>query len=89
MEVLNMRDEMKKLAHGLIDKGLFFKTRAFSGGDQIIVYDEHGTRIWDAVSHTYSYGGDQGLIEILGTIVNNEDDNVEGYLTADDILSRL
>jgi hypothetical protein len=55
--------------------------------DQIIVYDEDGTRLWDAVCHRGSYGAEQGLIEVMGDTVTEKD--VEGWLTAEDIIGAL
>lgn len=75
--------EMQKLADGLAKMGIGFDTRRLFGGIQIRTHD------WDAVCHSYSYGGDVGLIEIMGTIVQDDEDSVEGYLTADEILARL
>lgn len=58
-------------------------------GDQVIVYDENGDRQWDAVCHRGSYGFEQGLLEIMGSIVKPGGDSVEGWLTAEDIIARL
>lgn len=54
-------------------------------GTQIIVY-ENGVRKWDAICGCGSHGVDQGLIEIAGDIT---DKDVEGYLTAEDIIKRI
>lgn len=57
---------------------------------QIIVFDSESQRVWDAICHRGSYGYEQGLLEIMGTIVDNKEcDSVEGYLTAEDIIKRL
>lgn len=62
-------------------------------GEQIIVYSDtrHNIREWDAVCHRFSYGGDKGLLEIMGTIVDEKSvgDSVEGYLTAQDVIERI
>ena len=57
---------------------------------QIIVY-KNGEKQWDAICHSGSYGYEQGLLEIMGTIVDYEKDgdSVVGWLTADDIIQRL
>ena len=59
--------------------------------DQIVVYDDHNTRLWDAVCHFGSYGHEKGLLEIMGVIVDEEADggSVIGWLTADDVIKRL
>lgn len=44
--------------------------------------------IWDAICHFGSYGCDEGLLEIMGYPVDDPpwDDDVEGYLRAEDII---
>lgn len=57
---------------------------------QIIVKDEDGVVIWDAICHFGSYGYEDGLLEIMGTLVRPEDrDSVVGWLTAEDIIKRI
>lgn len=87
---MNYLTEIKKLADGLMEKGIAFTFHALYEGYQIIVNDPktQGYR-WDAVCHDFSYGHEQGLLEIMGSIVENDFDSVEGYLTAEDILKRL
>lgn len=75
--------EINKLAAGLGAKGIEFKLRPLNGGLQILCDG------WDAVCHDFSYGHEDGLLEIMGKIVQNEYDDVEGWLTADEILERL
>ena len=61
-----------------------------AGRNQIIVFDEDGKRLWDAVCHYGSYGYEQGLLEIMGTIVNGDNEHdVVGHLTAQDIINRI
>lgn len=54
---------------------------------QLIVHDENG-RQWDAICQRGSYGYDSGLLEVYGDIVNVNDE-VEGFLTADELITRL
>lgn len=56
---------------------------------QIIVYDENDVRQWDAVCGPGSYGYEAGLLEVMGEKVVRVQDNVEGYLRADEIIERL
>lgn len=60
--------------------------------NQIIVYsnDDEQDRLWDAICQHGSYGYEQGLLEIYGEIVHPmlDDDNVIGYLTADEIIQK-
>lgn len=46
-------------------------------------------REWDVICHRGSYGAEQGLLEIMGTIVRPCRDSVEGWLTADDVIARI
>lgn len=65
--------------------------RGFFNRHQIIVYDAHAMRLWDAICHRGSYGYEEGLLEIMGTIVNPKEDGdaVVGWLTAEDVIKRL
>lgn len=53
--------------------------------NQIIVYDDVNTRLWDAVCDHGSYGYEEGLIEIYGVIC----DDVVGCLTADEVIDYI
>jgi len=81
--------EIKKLAKGLIKRGIAFTFRPICDGCQIIVTDKNNNPSWDAVCHEFSYGGEFGLLELMGRTLVHNDDDVEGYLTAEDILKRL
>lgn len=54
---------------------------------QIVVF-KNGKRSWDAICHYGSYGNEQGLIEVYGSIVERSRD-VVGWLTADEIIEAL
>lgn len=58
-------------------------------GLQIIIYDEAGVRIGDAVCGSGSYGHSDGLLEGMGILGDGGEDDVEGYLTATDIIEKL
>lgn len=82
--------EMKKLAFGLVEKGIPFKFRKLFDGYQLVVKDDNDKYLWDAICHIGSYGHEIGKLEIMGNIVSPDaGDRVEGYLTAEDILARL
>lgn len=60
------------------------------GGYQIVVNDDNGNYLWDAICGWRSFGFRQGLVEIMGVIVSEDaGDSVEGYLTADDVIKRI
>lgn len=52
---------------------------------QIVVYVD-GRRSWDVICHKGSYGCTQGLLEGMGDIFRPD---VEGYLTAEDVIKRI
>ena len=65
---------------------------SFGSIHQLIVYGdkEKSKRLWDAICHYGSYGFEQGLIEVMGEpVVRSKEYNVEGYLTAEEIIQRL
>lgn len=86
MTELNMLEfylRLKNIPYRRFDEGGEY------GRHQIIVYDKKGNKIWDAICHKGSYGYEQGLLEIYGTIVRPCGDSVEGWLTADDVIERI
>ena len=75
-------NEMVKLGAGLMARGIEFTTQGFNNGMQIVCNG------WDAVCHDFSYGHERGLIEVMG-IMSNDDMDVVGWLTAQEILDWL
>ena len=46
--------------------------------------------VCDVICHEFSYGGTEGLLEIMGLVdENSEDFEFEGYLTADEVYRRI
>jgi hypothetical protein len=88
-EEFKMKDiytkELNKLAIGLIKRGIPFKFNTYFNGGQI----DWGT--CDAICHDGSYGKFDGLLEIMGDLVDETKtgDTVEGWLTAEEILNRI
>jgi hypothetical protein len=75
-------NEMVNLAIGLNTRNIPFTARALYGGMQIIC------DTWDAICHDGSYGHEQGLIEVMGLGVDDEED-VVGFLTAAEVLEMV
>ena len=45
---------------------------------------------WDAICHDFSYGHEEGLLEIMGSLVREDiGDEVEGWLTAEAVIERM
>ena len=54
-------------------------------------YPTRENPVCDVICHEYSYGGKDGLLEIMGLVDEKKSggDSVEGYLTADEIFGRI
>ena len=77
--------ELNKLMLGLMERSIEFNFTPFMNGGKIEVADGS----WDAICHDGSYGHNDGLLEVMGSIVEIDYDTVEGFLTANQILNRL
>ena len=93
-----MRDmtEMNKLEEYLKEKGFNYERRDWDkpgeatswdpmDWHQIRVYKDD-VQIWDVVCHYGSYGSERGLLEGAGEIFSGD---VEGHLTADDVIRKI
>lgn len=84
--------EMDKLAAKLTEMGIQFEDRqiCLTRGRQIAVY-EKGRKACDAICGPSSYGGQCGLLEVMGVIVDGERDNgdVKGWQTADQVIEMV
>ena len=60
------------------------------GGDMIIAYSGiFGTKyLFDVICNEFSYGGKQGLLEVMGKWLTG-DRNVHGWYTADDVVNLI
>ena len=87
--------ELDKLENYLKENGYSYKRIDENadtwGRHQIIVFGQDGKISWDAICHRGSYGFENGLLEIYGSIVDGEKDgdSVVGWLTADDVINRI
>lgn len=66
--------------------------RGFGERHQICVPHTGSDCDWDVICNYGSYGFEDGLLELMGTLVTEEEyeyDSVVGYLTAEDIIERL
>ena len=82
-------NEMSKLVVILAKAGVNFEICPFIIGEKptfkICSPNKENFEV-DAVSHEYSYGGPDGLIEVMGTAdeVNAPNEDVVGWLTAEE-----
>ena len=80
--------EMSKLFLLLCAADIPFETRELFDTMQIC-YPSIESTICDAICHEYSYGYEQGLLEIMGLVDPEVGDSVEGYLTANEVFARI
>lgn len=73
--------EMLKLYQGLTERGIEHQLHSLWGGYQI------RCATWDAICHQYSYGGEQGLLEVMG--LPQCEGDVIGNLTAEEVLKMV
>ena len=86
--------EIFKLKKMLEDAHIPFEWIEHGGdkqGYQICYPKEGEERICSVIEHEYSYGNEKDLLEILGLLTLEEEKNnsVVGYLTADNVFSRI
>ena len=86
-----MYDEIIKLHKLLNDANIPNTLQPQFDGWQIIYSCDGKKRIADVIEHRGSYGADENLLEIMGLLTEDEkaDDDVLGYLTAENVFERI
>lgn len=84
--------ELDKLGRMLANAGISYRTHYDMDLEihRLYVFLSHGRRL-SAICGRNTYGGDQGLLEIMGGLTKSEYscDNVLGYLKARDVFKRF
>lgn len=88
-----MRTEMTKLIEMLSNSSIPFEVTDHWENSKQVWYPNSDHPVCDAVCFADergigSYGGAKGLLEIMG-LSNNPEDDVEGYLTAEEVFNRM
>ena len=93
--------ELNKLEKYLKQNGIqydrFDTDKTFDANGMLIKIERHQIFVpcedeseWDVICHPGSYGYEEGLLEIYGSLVTEKDgDSVVGHLTADDVIKRI
>jgi hypothetical protein len=82
--------EILYLERELLKTDIHFTLSRLYDGWQIVIYDIDGNYLTDVIEHSWSYGSEDDLLEVMGALAKNTDgDSVEGYLSAFGILERL
>ena len=88
-----MRTEMNKLIEMLNNASIPFEltTDILDNKNNQVWYPSYKDNVCDVICHKYSYGGEYGLLEIMGLLTEEEAefDSVAGYLTAENVFNRI
>lgn len=79
--------EMRKLQRMLEEADIPYDIHKLFRGEQIEYFGHKDVRVCDVICHEYSYGVEQGLLEMMGLC--DTVDSVEGYLTAEEVFERI
>lgn len=80
--------EMTKLGSFLELAGIPYEVTDCWGTPQIW-YPSKEDATCDVICHRGSYGYEEGLLEIMGLVDESHGDDVEGYLTANEVFRRI
>ena len=83
--------EILKLDTMLTEKGIPHTLQKLFDGWQVL-YPENGKKlVMDAIEHFGSYGNEEDLLEIMGLLTpeEEEDNSVLGHLTAEEVCKRI
>lgn len=87
-----MYNEIFKLKE-LLEKGnIPFEFKNFHDGYQIIIKNKNNFRIADAIENKYSYGVEEDLLEIMGGVTEEEEEEfggVLGWLSSKEVFKRF
>ena len=86
-----MRNEMVTLIDMLTSANIPYELTTDSCGNKNnqIWYPSYENNVCDVICHEYSYGGSEGLLEIMGLVDDDCGDDVEGWLTAENVFARI
>lgn len=83
---MNYEKEIFKLVQFFDNNRLSYTLEYLFGGYKFAPASQE----WDVICHDFSYGHELGLLELMGSLVSEDyDDEVEGWLTAEDIIDRM
>ena len=84
-----MKREIKRLVKMLENANIPFELTddVMDNSDNQVWYPNHDEKICDVICHKYSYGGEDGYLEMMG--LTEDDYDVEGWLTAEQVFRRI
>lgn len=90
-KLIHYSRELFKVIDFLNKEGINFDIRQMFNGWQLIVRNKKVLTEWDfdIICHDGSYGNKKGLLEVMGIIAESEYDDVEGYLTGEQVVEKI
>lgn len=87
----NRYQEILRLDAMLTEKQIPHTCQKAMDGWQVIYPQDGKKRVMDAIEHFGSYGNEQDKLEIMGLLTpeEKENDTVLGYLSAEEVFSRI
>ena len=87
----NRYQEILRLDAMLTEKQIPHTCQKAMDGWQVIYPQDGKKRVMDAIEHFGSYGSEQDRLEIIGLLTPEEkkNDSVLGYLSAEEVFSRI
>ena len=87
----NCYQEILRLDAMLTERHIPHICQKFMDGWQVIYPQDGKKRVMDAIEHCGSYGNEQDKLEIMGLLTQEEkkNDSVLGYLSAEEVFSRI
>lgn len=88
----NMYNEIFKLKELLEKENIPFEFKNFHDGYQIIIKNKNNFRIADAIENEYSHGSEEDLLEIMGGVTEEEEEEfggVLGWLSSEEVFKRF
>jgi|LGVF01.2.fsa_nt_gb hypothetical protein len=81
-----MKNELKRLANMLEEKGIEYDLKSCVNGEKNGMNIKLENTSISAISHEYSYGGKDGLIEVMSDVLPYD---VEGHLYAEQVIQLI
>lgn len=81
--------EMIKLIKLLKESEIPFESDIDGFGSVQVFYPNIDNPICDVICNAYSFGGDRGLLEMMGLVEDEDGDSVEGHLWAEEVFERI
>lgn len=82
--------EMLKLIQMLTICGIPFEMRKHPAGTNYqVFYPSIVAQVCDVVCEDFTYGGTEGLLETMGLVDESVGDDVEGWLTAEEMFIKI